>query len=511
MTYAQIAMTAVLGVVIALVLLIASVAAAIRKRKNSQRGDEPLADFYTGGRRTGPFVLAMTILTTYLSASSFLGGPGFAYEKGIAWAYLAAIQIPVVFLTFGIVGKKLGTVSRRLNAVTVNDVIRARYGSPVLVIFCTLAMIACYVVQMIAQIKGGAILFQTVTGLNYEPALLVFGLLVVLFTVVGGFSGQSVANTLFGILMVIGCAMLLVLLTRASSNGNVAETMTVLHPGWDAIGGADGTLRPAYVLSFWILTGFGVLGLPQTASCGTAFRDTRSLNRAIPIGTLLLAFIVLSIHIVGAYAPLLISMPEVRILLGESAGTDYVIPAIVLKYMSPLSAGFFFAAPLAAVLSSVNALFLSTSAALVKDIYVNYVLRDRERSKTELFRKRAAFVTFVLTTVLAALAWYLLRLPYVREMSIVRLNLMAMGGLECVFFCPLAVGLFWKRANAAGAVTSSVAGFALYVYLTANGIEPAGFQPVVPSLLLSILLFFAVSSAASGNAPEPPGAFFPRR
>ena len=511
MTFAQIAMTAVVGVVIVLTLLIAVVAAAIRKQKAAERNENQLADYYHGGRRTGAFALAMTIVTTYLSASSFLGGPGFAYEKGIAWAYLSAVQIPVIFLTFGVIAKKLGTVSRSVGAVTINDVLRARYSSPVPAILCSVAMIACYVIQMTAQIKGGAILFQTITGLNYERGLLLFGILVVLFTAVGGFAGQSVANTLFGVLMVIGCVSLTMILSRASSNGSVAETMQILHPGWDSVAGTDGSLTPAYMMSFMILTGIGVLGLPMTASCGTAYRDTKALNKAIPIGTLVLAFIVLSIHIVGAYAPLLISMSEIRVMLGESAGTDYVLPGIVLKYMSPLAAGFFFVAPLAAILSSVNALLLSSSATLVRDLYVNHILRDRERAETEPFRKRAAFVSLFLAALLVLAAWAIVRLPRFASMSIVKLNLIALGGLECAFFFPLVGGLFSRKATAAGAAAGSVSGFLLYAILIWKDVRPGGFLPVVPALLLSGIVFAAVSRFTRRNAPEPSENFFPRR
>ena len=511
MTYAQIAMTAVVAVLIGGILLVGVLFAAIRKRKNLERGENPLADYYTGGRKTGSFVLAMTILTTYLSASSFLGGPGFAYEKGIAWAYLSVIQIPVIFLTFGVIAKKLGTVSRAMNAFTVSDVLRARYESPLLVVFCAVAMIAFYIIQITAQIKGGAILFQTITGLNYEVALLLFGILVVLFTVIGGFAGQSVANALFGVLMIVGCVSLTTLLSRASSNGNVAETMRILHPGWDSVSGADGSMTPAYMLSFWVLTGIGVLGLPQTATCGTAYRDTKALNKAIPIGTVLLAFVVLSIHLVGAYAPLLISMPEIRIMLGESAGTDYVLPGIVLKYMSPLAAGLFFAAPLAAVLSSVNALLLSGSASLIKDLYVNYIIKDKKRAESDAFRKRAGVVSFFLAAILVVAAWKLLSLPAFGSLSIVKLNLIALGGLECAFFFPLVGGLFWRKATAAGAVTGSVSGVLLYAFLIWKDVRLLGFLPVVPSFVLAGVVFVVVSRLTAKYAEEPSEAFFPRR
>lgn len=46
----------------------------------------------------GGFVLAMTIVATYVGASSFIGGPGIAYNLGLGWVLLACIQVPTAFL-----------------------------------------------------------------------------------------------------------------------------------------------------------------------------------------------------------------------------------------------------------------------------------------------------------------------------------------------------------------------------------------------------------------------------
>ena len=77
----------------------------------------------------GGFVLAMTIVATYVGASSFIGGPGIAYNLGLGWVLLACIQVPTAFFTLGILGKKLSIISRKLNAITIFDVLKARYNN----------------------------------------------------------------------------------------------------------------------------------------------------------------------------------------------------------------------------------------------------------------------------------------------------------------------------------------------------------------------------------------------
>ncbi len=68
-------------------------------------------------------------------------------------------------------------------------------------------------------------------------------------------------------------------------------------------------------------------------------------------------------------------------------------------------------------------------------------------------------------------------------------NLLAFGGLEAVFLWPLVLGLYWERANAAGALSGMIVGGVLYAVLATLKIQYLGFHPIVPSLLLSLLAF----------------------
>ncbi len=111
----------------------------------------------------------------------------------------------------------------------------------------------------------------------------------------------------------------------------------------------------------------------------------------------------------------------------------------------------------------------------------------------------SAVITLVLGALLLLAAW---RPP---EM-IIWLNLLAFGGLEAVFLWPLVLGLYWERANAAGALSGMIVGGVLYAVLATLKIQYLGFHPIVPSLLLSLLAFVV------GNRfgrPVPPATRHP--
>ncbi len=83
---------------------------------------------------------------------------------------------------------------------------------------------------------------------------------------------------------------------------------------------------------------------------------------------------------------------------------------------------------------------------------------------------------------------------------IIWLNLLAFGGLETVFLWPLVLGLYWSRANAAGAISGMLAGAGSYTLLASLNIEWGGFHPIVPSLTLSLLAFLVGN--LFGRAPD---------
>ncbi|STV03669.1 sodium/panthothenate symporter [Klebsiella pneumoniae subsp. pneumoniae] len=74
---------------------------AMRKRASGSF----LNEYFLGSRSMGGFVLAMTLTATYISASSFIGGPGAAYKYGLGWVLLAMIQLPAIWLSLACWGK----------------------------------------------------------------------------------------------------------------------------------------------------------------------------------------------------------------------------------------------------------------------------------------------------------------------------------------------------------------------------------------------------------------------
>lgn len=430
----------------------------------------------------GGFVLAMTLVATYTSAGSFIGGPGLAFSKGLSWVYLAMIQVPTAFLILGVLGKKFAVISRKIDALTINDFLRARYNSPAVVILASIALVVFFSAMMVAQFIGGAALFESITGFSYPVSLMIFALVVIFYTSFGGFRAVVITDTLQGIVMVIGTILILIsIITAGGGFESLILKLDQVNPTWNEPT-AGGSLGKSFVLSFWILVGLGVLGIPQTAVRAMGFKDTRSLHKAMIYSTLVVGFLMLGMHLAGVFAVAILP-PDTK--------ADMVVPLVVTEVMHPLLAGLFIAAPLAAVMSTVSSLLLLSSAAIVKDLYLNYLVKNRVKVSLE---KRISVLSMMTTAVMGIIVFYIALQP---PGLIVWINLFAFGGLEAAFLAPIIFGLYWKKANALGAILSFVSGVGSYILFREAGISLWGTHIIFPVILISIGCFVLGSMGAN--------------
>ena len=446
-----------------------------RQSKTSSDAKSFMEEYFIGGRSMGGLVLAMSIITAYTSASSFIGGPGIAYNTGLSWILLSMIQVPTAFLTLGVLGKRFAIISRRTNAVTITDFLRARYGSDTVVILSSAALLVFFMASMLAQFIGGARLFESITGYSYETGLIIFGITVILYTTIGGFRAVVLTDLIQGFMMLVASSAVLLAVTKAGGGvANIIQTLYKTDPSLLTPYGAGNAIPLPFMLSFWVLVGFGILGLPQTTQKCLGFKDSKSLHNAMIIGTLAIGFPMLAMHLAGVMGRAV--MPGIKI-------CDLVISTLTIKLMPPFWAGIFIAGPLAAIMSTIDSMLIMCSAAVVKDLYFHYAAKTDGSCVTPAKLKKMSFTVTAVTGLIVFIS--AMRPPAL----LVWINLFAFGGLEAVFFCPILFGLYWRKANAAGAVCSMLAGCAAFFFFTITKVSVCGTTAIVPSLSVSVIAF----------------------
>ena len=473
---------------IALAPLVVFLAAALlisflanRRAARAHSGDFA-KEYFIGNRALGGFVLAMTTIATYGSVSSFVGGPGQAWSIGWGWVYMAVVQVTALVLLYGIVGKRLALIARRIDAVTVIDIIRARYRSDALANVSAVVVIVFFAATMVAQFVGGAKLFEAVTGYPYLVGLALFGVAVVLFTTVGGFRGVALTDALCGIVMLVGIFVLAGgILSAGGGYENIMDTIRANHP--EMLEPTSGGAMPVSLyFTQWLLVGALTFVLPQSMVRCLGFKDTRSLGGALVVGTVIIGVMMIGVTALGVLSA--------GVLTGDLAdyggSVDNIIPRAIVETLPPWLAAIAIVGPIAASISTVSSLLIASSSAIVKDVFLHARASRGEKPEERAVARASRAVTLGVGVVVFVLA-------VVPPDVIWKINMFAFGGLETAFFWVMVCGLFWKRASKRGALLSMAGGVVAYCACMALGVKVAGLHQIVIGIAVAGVLMVAGS------------------
>ena len=469
-------LVALIPLVLFLVIALA-ISLFVRSRSRAQGEGGFVKEYFIGNRALGGFVLAMTTIATYGSVSSFVGGPGQAWLVGWGWVYMAVVQVTALVLLYGIFGKRLALISRRIDAVTIIDVIRARYNSNVLANASAVIVVLFFAATMVAQFVGGAKLFEAVTGYSYMVGLCLFGIAVILFTTIGGFRGVAVTDALCGIAMLIGIVVLAAgILSAGGGYENIMDVIRANHPEMlEPFGG--GQMPATLYFTQWLLVGVFTFVLPQSMVRCMGFKDTKALRGAMIMGTVIIGIMMIGVTSLGV-----LSAGVLTGSLADYGGSvDNIIPAAIAQTLPSWLAGVAIIGPIAASISTVSSLLIASSSAIIKDVYIHHA-ESRGVAPSE---RRIASSSQIVTLVIGILVFVLAVVP---PDVIWKINMFAFGGLETAFFWVMVCGLFWKRAGKLGAVLSMVGGTVAYCATMAVGFKIGGLHQIVIGIVVAGVL-----------------------
>ncbi|MBR5913276.1 MAG: sodium/pantothenate symporter [Selenomonadaceae bacterium] len=465
--------------------------------KNQHAGKNFVGSYFVGNRELGGFVLAMTTVATYSSVSSFVGGPGMAFSVGFGWIYMAVVQVTAIFLVLGIFGKRVAILARKLNAVTVVDIIRARFQSDFLAAVAAFVIVLFFCGTMTAQFVGGAKLFAAVTGYGYEVGLILFGLVVVIYTSIGGFRAVALTDTFCALIMMVGIILLLYYVLKFGGGyENIMTNLEENHPEmFEPF--SMGNMPWGIYFTQWFLVGICTIALPQSVVRGISYKNTFGLHQAMLIGTIVVGFMNIGINFTGILSH--------GVLTGDAAsygGVDNIIPMTIATVMPTNLVGLAIIGPLAASISTISGLLIVASSSIVKDVYIHY----KQKKSEVVSDKKIKILSMAITMFIGILVFVIALTP---PNLIWLINMFAFGGLETAFFWTLLLGLFWKKANKTGALFSMVGGTIIYCAAQAAGFKFFNLHQITIGISVSLILFLIGTYFGKSTDEKTLKIFFP--
>lgn len=486
MTTAQICI--IIAIFLYLALMVGIGAWYSKKNKNTD-------DFYLGGRKLGPLVTAMSAEASDMSSYLLMGLPGLAVVYGIAEASWTAIGLAVgTYINWLLVAKRIRLYSHKINAVTIPEFFAKRFhdNAKVLSLIAALIIIIFFVPYTASGFSACGKLFSSLFGVDYQIAMIISAVVIVLYTTLGGFSAASTTDLIQSIVMTV--ALFVVVGFGVSQAGGVhavLENASQLPAYFSLTSTGDGaggtTPYGGLTIVSTLAWGLGYFGMPHILLRFMAIEDSKKLKTSRRIASV---WVVISMAVAIFIGTVGVGMIGAGVLDGGFDGERVIIE--ISKLLSTygifpaLVAGVILSGILAATMSTADSQLLAASSSASQDIFISFF-------KVKLSQKKAMLIART-SVVLISVIGVIIALD--ENSSIFRVVSFAWAGFGAAFGPLVLFSLFWKRTNKAGAVAGMVTGGAMvfiWKYIIAKLSPVLNIYELLPAFILSSLAIVAVS------------------
>ena len=447
-----------------------------------------VSDYYVGGRNLGGLIVALVYFSSLVSAGALIGWTGLAGDWGMFFIYAASAVTVSTFVCWYFLGKKVMHLARDLNLLTIPDFIEERYESKNARLLASIILIVFAVPLMVSQYKAAGLLFNMVTGIPYEAAVIGFGVLVFLYVAAGGYLAVAYTDLVQGLIMLFGMVTLIIVLVT-KVGGLPGHLYAELNPSgalsWPS---AESAVDPSFFLSFLMLNFFGALGAPNYIRGFYTIKSGKELKRGFTIIVSIVVVIEVLIVLYGLYG---------RVLFPDLNDPDMLMLTMIKHLLHPVLAGVMLTALAAAMMSTMDSLLITISSTVENDILSKYFKVEMTQKK----RLRIAQITTLIVGIISVV-WGLYP-----PALLALLLYPAWGVLGLTFAVAFYGGLYWKRFNASGINTFFIV---VSITFTAWNIlnNPLGIYPIQAALLLGVPLSLIATYATSPTSEATLDKFF---
>lgn len=462
-------------------------------------------EFYLGGRKLGPVVAAMSAEASDMSSYLLMGLPGLAYLCGLPEVTWTAIGLAAgTYLNWLIVARRIRRYSASLGAITIPDFFSRRYGDQKHILSCIAAAVILifFIPYTASGFKAVGTLFNSLFGVEYHMAMMIGAVVIIGYTVLGGFLAVSTTDLIQSVFMTIALVVIVFFgIQQAGGMGAVLENARVLPgylsltQGYDAASGTASSFGALSIVST-LAWGLGYFGMPHILLRFMAVREEKELNasrRIASVWVVLSMGIAVLIGVIGYSVSLNGKIP----MLTTSADSETVIIQMA-DLMSrhgvflALVAGVILAGILAATMSTADSQLLAAASSVSQDLMQDF-FHVKLSAKTSMLAARLTVIGIAVVGVF--LAWD-------PNSSVFRVVSFAWAGFGAAFGPVVLFALFWKRSNKWGALAGMVSGGAM-VFIWKYLIAPRGGAWAIYELLPAFLVACAAIVIVSLATPAP--------
>ena len=485
--------------VLTILAIVVYLAAMIYIGYRHAKGTNSSSDFYLGGRKLGPVVVAMSTEASDMSAWLLMGVPGLALFCGVAEASWTAIGLAAgTYLNWLFVARRLRTYSARLDAITVPDFLARRFrdNTKLIETIGAIMIVVFFVPYTASGFVACGKLFTNMFGWDYLPTMIISAVVIVAYCTMGGFMAASITSLIQSLVMTF--ALIVVLIFGVHSAGGwdavVANAQTV--PGYLSLFANTNieSTTPGVYDGITILStlawGLGYFGMPHVLIHFMAAKDESMLKTSRRIATVWVVISLSVATIIGIVGFAMVKAGSIEAFASSSAAESILVRIAALMGQKSLFlaviGGVILAGILSATMSTADVQLLAAASGITQNLLQD-VFGVKLDDKKNLLVARLAVIG------VAVIALFFAMDP---NSSVFRVVSFAWAGFGATFGPVMLFSLFWKRCNKQGAIAGMLTG-GIMIFVWKYLVRPLGgawnIYELLPAFLLGSIAIVVVS------------------
>ena len=457
--------------------------------KDKQRSQE---DYFLGGRAMGPWVAALSAQASDMSAWLLMGLPGSILAFGFGQIWIGIGLALGTAANWILCARRLRVFSEEADdSITIPQFLANRFDADTktLQVICALIFLFAYTIYVASAFVAGTTVFGTLfPGISTTTAMVIFALLIVFYTIFGGFTAVCWTDFFQGMLMMIAL-MAVPIAVIASGTQLDTSLLTKVYEYTDAASGE--VVVCDFGSGLWsaslpeILTGLawglGYFGMPHIIVRFMSIEKPSEIKKS---STIAIVWVIISLAsaCIIAYMGRMLVADE---LLPEGL-QKLVFITMARKFFPPALSGLLLAAIIAASVSTADSQLLVASSSFTADLYTNF--------KKDVSEKEAVLVGRIVVVVIAVIAYLIASSKGAGAQAIMNLVENAWGAFGASFGPVIILALFWREFNYKGAIAGIIAGFVVDLGWLFGGLSAStGVYELLPGFICGMLVAFVVA------------------
>jgi len=416
------------------------------------------SDFYAAGGNITGFQNGVAIAGDYMSAASFLGISALVYTSGfdgLLYSIGFLVGWPIIMF---LMAERL----RNLGKYSFSDVAAYRLQAGPVRSFAAVSSLVVVSFYMIAQMVGAGQLIQLLFGLQYAYAVVIVGVLMILYVTFGGMIATTWVQIIKAGLLLLGATFTVVLALAhfGFSLNAMFEAAVHASPKKLAIMGPGLQYKnPISIISLGIALMFGTAGLPHILMRFFTVRDAKEARKSVLWATSLVGYFYILTFIIGFAGISMVGQNPEYLLNGTVRGGSNMVAIHLANAVGGNALeGFLSAVAFATILAVVSGLTLAGATAVSHDLYANVFMRGKTTEGREVVVSRFASIGLGILAIVLGLVFEKLNVAYMVGL--------AFAVAASANFPVLLLNMYWKRFNTTGAVLGGWLGLISAVALT---------------------------------------------